>query len=143
MQILCCRFTNALSIFFTDNLLMKNFAQIDLHVNHTNKSLNLNKNVLLCRKNGNGYSWYIPSTLYTEMFRLSTKSILKKSNEQIIINYRYTRGIITLKLTKLYSTAFAARFDASVNDFLVYNFEPPTRNKSDKERSLDNFSQET
>jgi len=43
---LCCRFTNALSIFFTvkqDNILMTNFTQIDLHGSQTKKSLNLNK----------------------------------------------------------------------------------------------------
>jgi len=32
---------------------------------------------------------------------------------------RYTSRILTLKLTKLYSTAFAAQFDACVNDFLI------------------------
>jgi len=62
-------------------------------------------------KNGNGdmYSWYIPITLKFSGCQPSQFS--KNSNEQII-NYRYT--IITLKLTKLYSTAFAAQFDASL-----------------------------
>jgi len=49
-------------------------------------------------------------------FQVISRVNSQKANEQIIINYKYTSGIITLKLTW---TAFAAQFDVCVNDFLV------------------------
>jgi len=42
---------------------MTNFTERDLHVSHTNKSLNLNKCSIMQEKNVNGDSWYIPSIL--------------------------------------------------------------------------------
>jgi len=68
-------------------------------------------------KNGNGDSSYIPNILKFSGYQANQFS--KKSNEQIIINYTYTNGIITLKFNKLYSSAFAAQFDACIIDFLV------------------------
>jgi len=76
------------------NLWMTKFTQIDLHVSHTNKSLNLNKCSVMQDNNGNADNRYIPIILKFSGYQ---QSRFKKSNEQIIINYRYISGIITLK----------------------------------------------